>query len=156
MGSEMCIRDREETEESDEETAEVDSDHDESSEEVIAPTSDDAFEETPSTDAPSAAVDAEGDFDGADESVMNDDILVEDQPSARSAFGVAAADANSHQAPILDDESHDVLDSLASKAGDTYAEASNAVSEAIHGTPLSPGEKISSDASQKYSDAVAA
>ncbi|CAI7670000.1 unnamed protein product [Penicillium viridicatum] len=147
---------QEETEESDEEAAEVDSDHDESSEEVISPTSDDSYEETPSTEAPSAAVDAEADFDGADESVMNDDILVEEQPSARSAFGVAAADANSHQAPILDDESHDVLDSLASKAGDTYAEASNAVSEAIHGTPLSPGEKISSDASQKYSDAVAA
>ncbi|KAJ5942955.1 hypothetical protein N7516_003123 [Penicillium verrucosum] len=121
---------QEETEESDEEAAEVDSDHDESSEEA--------------------------DFDDAEESVMNDDILVEEQPSARSAFGVAAADANSHQAPILDDESQDVLDSLASKAGDTYAEASNAVSEAIHGTPLSPGEKISSDASQKYSDAVAA
>ncbi|OQD86894.1 hypothetical protein PENSOL_c083G07890 [Penicillium solitum] len=147
---------QEETEESDEGATEVDSDHDESSEEVIAPTSNDAYEETPSTDASSAAVDAEADFDGADESFMNDDILVEEQPSARSAFGVAAADANSHQAPILDDESHDVLDSLASKAGDTYAEASNAVSEAIHGTPLSPGEKISSDASQKYSDAVAA
>lgn len=147
---------QEETEESDEETAEVDSDHDESSEEVVAPTSDDTYEETPSTDAPSAAVDAEADFDGADESVMNDDILVEEQPAARSVFGVAAADANSHQAPILDDESHGVLDNLASKAGDTYAEASNAVSEAIHGTPLSSGEKISSDASQKYSDAVAA
>lgn len=146
----------EEAEESDEGATEVDSDHDESSEEVIAPTSDDAYEETPSTDAPSAAVDAEADFDGADESFMNDDILVEEQPSARSAFGVAAADANSNQAPILDDESHDVLDSLASKAGDTYAEASNAVSEAIHGTPLSPGEKISNDASQKHSDAVAA
>lgn len=147
---------QEETEESDEEAAEVDSDHDESSEEVIAPTSDDVYEEAPFTDAPSAAVDAEADFDGADESVMNDDILVEEEPSARSAFGVAAADANSHQAPILDDESDDVLESLASKAGDTYAEASHAVSEAIHGTPLSPGEKISSDASQKYSDAVTA
>ncbi|KAJ5187052.1 hypothetical protein N7449_010046 [Penicillium cf. viridicatum] len=147
---------QEETEESDEETAEVDSDHDESSEEVVAPTSADTYEETPSTDAPSAAVDAEADFDGADESVMNDDILVEEQPTARSVFGVAAADANSHQAPILDDESHGVLDNLASKAGDTYAEASNAASEAIHGTPLSSGEKISSDASQKYSDAVAA
>ncbi|KAF4761585.1 hypothetical protein HAV15_007551 [Penicillium sp. str.  len=147
---------QEETEESGEGATEVDSDHDASSEQVIAPTSNDAYEETPSTDASSAAVDAEADFDGADESFMNDDILVEEQPSARSAFGVAAADANSHQAPILDDESHDVLDSLASKAGDTYAEASNAVSEAIHGTPLSPGEKISSDASQKYSDAVAA
>lgn len=147
---------QEETEESDEETAEVDSDHDESSEEVVAPTSDDTYEEPPSTDAPSAAVDAEADFDGADESVMNDDILVEEQPTARSVFGVAAADANSHQAPILDDESHGVLDSLASKAGDTFVEASNAVSESIHGTPLSSGEKISSDASQKYSDAVAA
>ncbi|KAK4861289.1 hypothetical protein LT330_004205 [Penicillium expansum] len=145
-----------ETEESDEEPAKVDSNNDESSEEVAAPISDDDYEEISSTDEPSTAVDAEADFDVANESVMGDDILVEEQPSARPAFGVAAADANAHQAPILDDEGHDVLDSLASKAGDTYAEASNAVSEAIHDTPLSPAEKISSDASQKYSDAVAA
>ncbi|KGO73812.1 hypothetical protein PITC_035280 [Penicillium italicum] len=145
-----------ETEESNEEPVEVDSDNDESTEEVTAPISDDTSEEIPSADELSEAVDAEADFDVTNESVMGDDILVEEQPSARSAFGVAAADANSHQAPILDDEGHDVLGSLASKAGDTYAEASNAVSEAIHGAPLSPAEKISSDASEKYSDAVAA
>lgn len=179
---------QEEIEESDEEAAKVDSDNDESSEEVAAPTSDDAYEGTPSTDEPSAAVDAEADFDGDTESVMDDDILVEEQPSAKSGFGVAAADANSHQAPILDDESQDVLDSLVNKAGDTYAEVSNAVSEAIygasttpgvggkaaslaseqyslawsaastviHGTPLSPREKVYRDASEQYSDAVAA
>ncbi|KAJ5365172.1 hypothetical protein N7517_008058 [Penicillium concentricum] len=177
-----------ETEVPDEEATNVDFDLDESSEQVAAPTLDDAYEETHSTEAPSPAVDAEADFDDDDESVMNDDIVVEEQPSARPAFGVAAADANSHQAPILDDESQDVLDTLASKASDAYADVSNAVSEAIygasttpgvgekaaslaseqyslawsaastviHGTPLSPGERVSSAASKKYSEAVAA
>ena len=179
---------QEETEESDEEAAKMDFGNDESSEEVATPISDDAYEETPFTDEPSAAVNAEADFDGVNESVMDDDIVVENQPSARPAFGVAAADANLHQAPILDDESHNVQDSLASKVGDTYAGASDAVSEAvygasttngvgekvaslaseqysvawsaastvIHGTPLSPVEKVYSDGSEKYSDAVAA
>jgi hypothetical protein len=142
-----------ETEEPDEEAAKVDSEHDESPEEMSASTSDDTYEEAHSADAPSTAVDAEADFDGADESVMDDDILVEEQPSTRSAFGVAAADANSHQAPILDDEGHDVLDSLASKASDTYAEVSNAVSEAIYGASTTPGvgEKAASLASEQYS-----
>ncbi|KAJ5207324.1 hypothetical protein N7491_002043 [Penicillium cf. griseofulvum] len=142
-----------ETEESDEEAANVDSEHDESSEEMAASTSDDTYEEAHSADAPSPAVDAEAEFDGADESVMDDDILVDEQPSTRSTFGVAAADANSHQAPILDDEGHDVLDGLASKASDTYAEVSNAVSEAIYGasTTSGAGEKAASLASEQYS-----
>ncbi|KAJ5964787.1 uncharacterized protein N7479_004663 [Penicillium vulpinum] len=141
---------QEETEESHEEAAEVYSDHDESSEKMA---SDEAYEETPSTDASSAAEDAEADFDDADESVMDDDILVEEQPSVKSAFGVAAADANSHQAPIIDDEGQDVLDSLTSKADDTYTEASNAVSEAIYGASATPGvgEKAVSLASEQYS-----
>ncbi|CAP91469.1 Pc13g04000 [Penicillium rubens Wisconsin 54-1255] len=179
---------QEQTKESDEEEAKVDSDDDESSEEVAASMSDDAYEETLSTNEPSAAADAEADFDGANESVMDDDIVEEEQPPARPAFGVSAADANSHQAPILDGEGQDVMDSPASKSGDTYAVASNAVSEAIYGasstpgvgeraaslasdqyslawsaastvingTPLSSGEKAYSDASEKYSDAVAA
>ncbi|CAI7638216.1 unnamed protein product [Penicillium glandicola] len=121
---------QEETEESVEEATQEDSAHNEYSENVpqshSAATSDDAYEGTPSSDAPSAGVGAEADFDDADEYVMNDDILVEEQPSAGSAFGVAAADANSHQAPILDDE------------------------------PLSPGEKVSSAAAEKYSEAVVA
>ncbi|KXG54604.1 uncharacterized protein PGRI_077480 [Penicillium griseofulvum] len=142
-----------ETEEPDEEAIKVDSEHDESPEAMSASTSDDTYEEAHSADGPSTAVDAEAYFDGADESVMDDDILVEEQPSTRSAFGVAAADANSHQAPILDDEGHDVLDSLASKASDTYAEVSNAVSEAIYGasTTSGVGEKAASLASEQYS-----
>ncbi|OQE19781.1 hypothetical protein PENFLA_c018G07322 [Penicillium flavigenum] len=143
---------QEETEEFDEEDK-VDSDNDESSEEVAAPMSDDAYEETLSTNEPSAAVDAEADFDGANESVMDDDIVEEEQPPARSAFGVSAADANSHQAPILDGEGQDVMDSLASKAGDTYAAASNAVSEAIYGASSTPGvgDRAASLASEQYS-----
>ncbi|KAJ5258239.1 hypothetical protein N7524_009795 [Penicillium chrysogenum] len=169
---------QEQTEESDEEEAKVDSDDDESSEEVAASMSDDAYEETLSTNEPSAAADAEADFDGANESVMDDDIVEEEQPPRKARLW----------APILDGEGQDVMDSPASKSGDTYAAASNAVSEAIygasstpgvgeraaslasdqyslawsaastviHGTPLSSGEKAYSDASEKYSDAVAA
>ena len=153
---------QEETEESDEEAAKVDFDDGESSEEVATPISHDAHGEPPSADEPSAAVTAEADFDGVNESVMNDDIVVEEQPSARPAFGVAAADANLHQAPILDDESHDeshdVLDSLASRVGDSYAEASIAVSEAVYGasTTNGVGEKVASLASEQYSDARSA
>ncbi|KAG0161552.1 hypothetical protein PDIDSM_9086 [Penicillium digitatum] len=171
-----------ETKESYEDAAKVDSDNDESSEEVAMPLSGDAYEEIPFADKPSAAVDAGAEFDVDTESVVGDDILVEEQPSEGSAFGVAAADANSHQAPVLDNEGQDVLDSLVSKAGDSFAKASNAVSEAIYdasttpaslaseqyyldcsaastainGAPLCPGEMISSDTFQKYSDAVAA
>ncbi|OQE42249.1 hypothetical protein PENCOP_c004G04669 [Penicillium coprophilum] len=142
-----------ETKLSDEEAAKMDSDHHEASQKVTAPTSDDVYEETHSADVPSPAVDSEADFDNADESVMNDDIVVEEELPARSVFGVAAADANSHQAPILDDESHDVLDSLASKASDTYNDVSNAVSEAIYGASTTPGigEKAASLASEQYS-----
>ncbi|CDM27051.1 hypothetical protein DTO013E5_4240 [Penicillium roqueforti] len=149
---------QEETEESDEEAAKMDFGNDESSEEVATPISDDAYEETPFTDEPSAAVNAEADFDGVNESVMDDDIVVENQPSARPAFGVAAADANLHQAPILDDESHNVQDSLASKVGDTYAGASDAVSEAVYGasTTNGVGEKVASLASEQYSVAWSA
>ncbi|KAJ6180151.1 hypothetical protein N7519_010612 [Penicillium mononematosum] len=144
---------QEETEESDEEEAKVDSNNDESSEEVAAPLSDDAYQEALSTNEPSAAVDVEADFDGANESVMDDDIVEEEQPPARPAFGVSAADANSHQAPILDGEGQDVMDSVASKAGDTYAAASNAVSEAIYGASSTPGvsEGAASLASEQYS-----
>ncbi|KAF3031088.1 hypothetical protein E8E15_011652 [Penicillium rubens] len=144
---------QEQTKESDEEEAKVDSDDDESSEEVAASMSDDAYEETLSTNEPSAAADAEADFDGANESVMDDDIVEEEQPPARPAFGVSAADANSHQAPILDGEGQDVMDSPASKSGDTYAVASNAVSEAIYGASSTPGvgERAASLASDQYS-----
>ena len=177
-----------ENEGSDEE-ANADPEHFEGvSESEPSATSEEAPAETLSPDAPLAGVDAEVDFDN-EESSMADDIVVEDEPSVRSAFGVAAADVNSPQVPILDDEDHgDALHSLASNVGDTYTEASNAVSVAIYGasetpgvgeqaaslasdqyahawsaasgvlygTPLSPGEKVSSAASEKYSEAVAA
>jgi hypothetical protein len=178
-----------ETEDFDEETASLSSDHDDSSETVSESVSvDHASEETSTADASSTAADSDAEFDGDAESYMADDIVVEEQPSARPAFGVAAADANSRQAPIIDEEDQDAIHSLANKAGDAYAEASSAVSEAIygasvtpgvgekaaslasdqyshawsaasavlHGTPLSPGKKVSSVASEKYSEAIAA
>lgn len=173
-----------------EETDEEASSETESSETTSDSESAAAFEPTeealePHTDV---GVDADG-YDDVDDSSMADDIVVEEQPSARPAFGVAAAELNNHQKPIIDGEDDkDAFHSLASKAGETYADASSAVSEAIYGasvtpavgeqaasligdqyahalaaasgvlygTPLSPGEKISSAASEKYSEAVAA
>jgi hypothetical protein len=181
----------------------VDSDNDETSEAVSGSasqdedikegaesSSDDAsddIDEVPEAEMSPAAEVEDEDLDDDVESVLAD-AIVEEQPSARPAFGVAAADIGSYQEPILDDEESDVFHSLADKASDSYAEASKAVSEAIygasvtpgvgekaasfasdqyahawsaasdvlHGTPLSPGEKVSSAASEKYTEAVAA
>jgi hypothetical protein len=154
-----------------------------------APTSEETRAETPRPDVPLASLNAEDNFEDEEESSMADDLVVEEEPSVRPAFGVAAANVNSLRVPIFDDEGReDALHSLTSKVGDTYAEVSNAVSEAIYGasevpkvgekaaslasdqyahawsaasgvlygTPLSPGEKVSSAASEKYSEAVAA
>jgi hypothetical protein len=182
----------------------VDSDHDETFEAVSGSASqgedvtkeeamsspDDASEdidEAPEAQSSPAVVAEEDGLDRDVESVLAD-AIVDEQPSVRPAFGVAAADVGSYQEPILDDEDSDALHSLANKAGNTYAEASKAVSEAIYGasvtpgvgeqaasfagdqyshawsaasevlygTPLSPGEKVSSAASEKYTEAVAA
>lgn len=166
--------------------AELDSEDEETLLESVSEAASEASEETPN---PGASVDADADeHDNDKESSMADDIVVEDDSSARPAFGVAAAELNTPQVPILDGDDEDILHHLASKAGDTYAEASNAVNEAIYGasptpgvgeqaaslvgdqyanalsaassalygTALSPGEKVSSVASEKYTDAVAA
>lgn len=61
-------------------------------------------------------VDAESVADSVDEA---------EQPTARPPFGVAAANANSRQAPILDDDAEDVFHGLANKANDAYADASS-------------------------------
>jgi hypothetical protein len=66
--------------------------------------------------------------DKDDESILTDEVQ-EDHHTSRPAFGVAAAQANSHQAPILDDEEQDVFDKVASKAEDAYAEASSAFAD---------------------------
>ncbi|KAJ5788239.1 hypothetical protein N7457_003229 [Penicillium paradoxum] len=148
-----------ETQESDEEPTSLNLDHDESTDAVLESDSVDYTSEEPfPADESFATVDVEADFDADSESSMADDIVLEQQPSTGSIFGVAAADANSHQAPILDEEDQDVLDSLASQASNSYAEVSNAVSEAIYGTSVTPGvgEKAASLASDQYSHAWAA
>jgi hypothetical protein len=66
--------------------------------------------------------------DKDDESILTDEVQ-EDHHTSRPAFGVAAAQANSRQAPILDDEEQDVFDKVANKAEDAYAEASSAFAD---------------------------
>ncbi|KAJ5349004.1 uncharacterized protein N7506_002257 [Penicillium brevicompactum] len=115
-------------------------------------------EETPSPGASSGADTDEHD-NANDESSMADDIVVEEEPSARPAFGVAAAELNTPQIPILEgDDEEDAFHHLASKAGDTYAEASNAVSEAIYGASPTPGvgEQAASLVGDQYAHALSA
>jgi hypothetical protein len=124
-----------------------------------AATSEEAPVETPNHDAPSADLNAEEYSEDDDESSMADDIVVEEEPSSKPAFGVAAANVNSPQVPILDDEDHeDTLESLTSKVVDTYAQASHAVNEAIYGASETPGvgEKAASLASDQYAHAWSA
>ncbi|CAG8928373.1 unnamed protein product [Penicillium salamii] len=143
-----------------EETDEEASSETESSETTSDSESAAAFEPTeealePDTDA---GVDADG-YDDEDDSSMADDIVVEEQPSARPAFGVAAAELNNHQKPIIDGEDDkDAFHNLASKAGETYAEASSAVSEAIYGASVTPavGEQAASLIGDQYAHALAA
>ncbi|KAJ5295333.1 hypothetical protein N7508_010154 [Penicillium antarcticum] len=144
----------------------VDSDHDKTFEEASESASKDqtasstdnseVIEEAPEAESSPAAVAEDENLDDA-ESVM-DDFIIEEQPSARPAFGVAAAEVGSYQEPILDDEHSDALHSLANKAGDTYAEASKAVSEAIYGASETPGvgEQAALFASDQYSHAWSA
>lgn len=63
-----------------------------------------------------------------DESILSDEAR-ENHHTSWPAFGVAAADANSQQAPILDEDEQDVFDKVASKAEDAYAEASSAFAD---------------------------
>ncbi|CAG7973856.1 unnamed protein product [Penicillium salamii] len=143
-----------------EETDEEASSETESSETASDSESAAAFEPTeealePHTDV---GVDADG-YDDVDDSSMADDIVVEEQPSARPAFGVAAAELNNHQKPIIDGEDDkDAFHSLASKAGETYADASSAVSEAIYGASVTPavGEQAASLIGDQYAHALAA
>ena len=71
---------------------------------------------------------AENDDDDDDESILSDEIQ-EGHHTSRPAFGVAAAEANSHQAPILDNDEHDVFEKVASKAEDVYSDASSAFAD---------------------------
>lgn len=64
---------------------------------------------------------------------MSADAVEHDKSSPIKAAwgGVAAADANTYQAPILDDEEQDTLHSLASKAGHAYSDAYSQASSAF-------------------------
>ncbi|KAJ5628777.1 hypothetical protein N7490_011005 [Penicillium lividum] len=72
----------------------------------------------------------EGDDDFA-ESISGDAIQDESSPVKAAWGGVAAADANTYQAPILDDDEQDTIHSFASKAGDAYSDAYSQASSAF-------------------------
>lgn len=85
--------------------------------------------ETQSEPVPSIfGANAEDDDDDGDESILSDE-LQEGHHTSRPAFGVAAAEANSHQAPILDNDEQDVFEKVASKAEDVYSDASSAFAD---------------------------
>lgn len=98
---------------------------DEEQREDLAEESVDSFDSPSASTIDTAAPETETDL----ESFENDKPDVEEQPSSKPAFGVAAADANSRQAPIIDDSEEDTLHNLASKAGDVYADASSAFAD---------------------------
>lgn len=139
------------------EEADTDDEDSETIEETDSTATSDALGETPTSNPASDGTDNDG-F-GDEDSSMADDIFVEEEPSTRPAFGVAAAHLNSPQVPILDGEAHeDAFRNLASKASETYAEASNAVIEAIYGASETPavGEQVASLASERYAQAYSA
>ncbi|CAG8156882.1 unnamed protein product [Penicillium olsonii] len=144
-----------EVEETEEATPDTDSSESNSDSESAT-----AFEAPEETHDSEPSVDVEADqYDNEDDGSMADDVVVEEQPSVRPAFGVAAAEVNTHQVPILDGEDDkDALHGLASKASDTYAEASNAVSEAIYGASVTPtvGEQAAALVGDQYAHALAA
>jgi len=76
----------------------------------------------------SSGTDTVADDDNDDESILNDEVQG-DHHTSRPAFGVAAAEANSHQAPILDDDEENMFDKVTSKAEDAYTEASSAFAD---------------------------
>ena len=72
------------------------------------------------------------DDDEESESISQDTIDSDAPLPTKSAWGgVAAAEANSYQAPILDDDEQDAIHSLASKATDAYSEAYSQASSAF-------------------------
>ncbi|KAJ5103071.1 hypothetical protein N7532_003600 [Penicillium argentinense] len=64
-----------------------------------------------------------------DEKMDADEAFEGLQGSAKPAFGVAAANANSRQEPITDEEDQDLLQNLANKAGNAYDDASSALAD---------------------------
>ncbi|KAJ5933608.1 hypothetical protein N7454_005937 [Penicillium verhagenii] len=63
---------------------------------------------------------------------MSADAIEHQSGSVKAAWGgVAAADANTYQDPILDDDEQDTLHNLASKAGDAYSDAYSQASSAF-------------------------
>lgn len=71
---------------------------------------------------PASISDEEEAEDG--ESTLHDDYE-KLQASGKPAFGVAAANANTRQEPIIDQDDQDVFHNFASKAGDVYEDASS-------------------------------
>lgn len=118
---------------------------------------------------PQTVVDSnESSADETSESYSADeDTYAQEQPSTPRVWGGAAAESIPGKKEIVNDVVDDDLEqqkfseelqNLASKAGDRYAEATKAVSEALLGKPSGQGfkENAASVASDQYSSALAA
>ncbi|KAJ5677573.1 uncharacterized protein N7477_003206 [Penicillium maclennaniae] len=112
----------------------LDVEHDEAGDAISKSSGDDVAheEDTSETNSKSASLtfgaNLEDDDEVDDESIL-DDELQEAHHTSRPAFGVAAAEANSHQAPILDNDEQDVFEKVTSKAEDIYSDASSAFAD---------------------------
>lgn len=117
-----------------------DPEHDESLEEISEPSTVSHINNEKEDSASENVSDSDEPFESAPE-IENDDFVEsmsadaveEDKSSPIKATwgGVSAADANTFQAPILDDEEQDALHSVASKAGDVYTDAYSQASSAF-------------------------
>ncbi|PCH00352.1 Hypothetical protein PENO1_048370 [Penicillium occitanis (nom. inval.)] len=101
----------------------------------------------------------------ADELEHPDSEQAKDEPviNESTVWGGVAAQLVTNQVPILDDDEDDTsfadhIKSLASEAGERYAEATRAVGEAFFAQPSAPnyGDQAASIASEQYSRALEA
>lgn len=93
--------------------------------EHIGDEADDTTDSNPSSSTANPTPETENE----EEYLMADEVVEDVQSSSEPAWGVAAADANSRQAPILDDDEPDAFHNLASKADDAYSDASSAFAD---------------------------
>lgn len=106
-----------------------------------------------------------GETPNADELEHSNSEQAKDEPviSESTVWGGVAAQVVTNQVPILDDDEDetsfaDHIKSLASEAGERYAEATRAVGEAFYAQPSAPsyGDQAASMASEQYSRALEA
>ncbi|EED21894.1 conserved hypothetical protein [Talaromyces stipitatus ATCC 10500] len=102
-----------------------------------------------------------GDLENANSKSSNGEKVDDDDINDKTVWGGVAAQVVTHQVPILDDDEEngftEQIKSLASEAGERYAEATRAVGEALFAQPSAPsyGDQAASVARDQYSRALA-